>query len=385
MPREPCEILLANGGPLAASEEFRYGLRQLCARLPQAHLWRAAESAPAELPLPADWLRTSNAGRVLAFIEPALVIAANLATELAAALDDGADCALPDDARSADAPPTDYTTLASLDAYAARLTGRPRFAPWDGRRPLCYMIARRAIEAAVATNEAIDWERLPARCRDIRLAKHAWVHDWSSYQRMQRAEMLALLPAEVNSLLDVGGGEGGFVETFLAARKGVADLLEPSEAALVAAARGLTVLRLRLGQGELPRRYGAVSMLDVLEHLEDPLAGLLAARQALEEGGYLLLSVPNIGHWRIVSELLAGRFDYAPVGILCITHLRFFTAASLRALLDEAGFRVELWRNVGLPLQPAMREMLSAVRTTGLTADEESLGTEAFHVLARRN
>lgn len=126
-------------------------------------------------------------------------------------------------------------------------------------------------------------------------------------------------------------------------------------------------------------------MLDVLEHLEDPLAGLLAARQALEEGGYLLLSVPNIGHWRIVSELLAGRFDYAPVGILCITHLRFFTAASLRALLDEAGFRVELWRNVGLPLQPAMREMLSAVRTTGLTADEESLGTEAFHVLARRN
>ncbi len=145
------------------------------------------------------------------------------------------------------------------------------------------------------------------------------------------------------------------------------------------------LLRQQLGEGELPRRYGAVSMLDVLEHLEDPLAGLRAAYQALEDGGCLLLSVPNIGHWRIVSDLLAGRFDYSPVGILCITHLRFFTASSLRTLLDEAGFRVESWRNAGLPLQPAMRQVLSAARAAGLAVDEESLGAEVFHVLARRD
>ncbi len=385
MPQDRCEILLASGGPLAASEEFRHGLRLTHARLSQSRPGQMADMAPAALPRPADWLRTSNAGRVLAFIEPALVISASLAAELSAALDDGAGCALPDDARSTDAPPADYTTLASLDGYAARLTGRSRFAPWDGRKPLCCMIARRTIEDAVAADMAINWEQLPGRCRDARIARHAWVHDWSNYQRMQRAEMLSLLPAEVDSLLDVGGGEGGFVSAFLAARNGVAHLLEPSEAALAAAARGLTVLRQQLGEGELPRRYGAVSMLDVLEHLEDPLAGLRAAYQALEDGGCLLLSVPNIGHWRIVSDLLAGRFDYSPVGILCITHLRFFTASSLRTLLDEAGFRVESWRNAGLPLQPAMRQVLSAARAAGLAVDEESLGAEVFHVLARRD
>lgn len=380
------DIVVANAGPLASSEEFRFGLRQLLARIPHARLWRVAAGEPlATLPRPAQWLRESTAELVLAFIEPAVIVSSNLAVELEATLQAGADCAMPDDVRSSDAPPIDYSTLASFDAYAARLVQRPRFMPWDGRQPLLYMIRRPAIYTAVAIDENVGWEGLPALCHDVRIAQQAWVHDWSYYRRMRREKMLALLPATVTSLLDVGGGEGGFVEAFLASRNGVADLLEPSNAAITAAARGLSVIRQRLGEGALPRRYDAVSMLDVLEHLEDPHAALQAAYQALHVGGYLLLSVPNVGHWRVVTELIAGRFDYTPVGVLCITHLRFFVASSLRELLASSGFRIVQWRQVGLPVPPEVQPLITATRAAGLPVDEENLSAEAFHVLAQRD
>jgi SAM-dependent methyltransferase len=132
----------------------------------------------------------------------------------------------------------------------------------------------------------------------------------------------------------------------------------------------LTVFRQRLGSAPLPRRYQAVSMLDVLEHLEDPLSGLLAARNALNPGGYLLLSIPNIGHWRIVADLLAGRFDYAPVGIQCITHLRFFTIVK--------------WRDQASPPPPDWQNLITSTHPQ-YPLDTHSLATEAFHVLARRD
>src|SRR6185369_14515500 len=153
---------------------------------------------------------------------------------------------------------------------------------------------RSALEAVVAAHPAIEWDDVPARCADSRIAQRTWVHDWSPYQQSDRSEMLELLPTEVDSLLDVGGGEGGFVQAYLAARGGIAHLLEPSDAADVARSRGLTVFRDRLGQAPLPRRYGAVSMLDALEHMEDTLQALLAARELLQPRGHLLLSVPNI-------------------------------------------------------------------------------------------
>ena len=45
--------------------------------------------------------------------------------------------------------------------------------------------------------------------------------------------------------------------------------------------------------------------------------------QVLPPGGVVVLSVPNVGHWSVVADLLAGRWDYLPAGLVCVTHLRF--------------------------------------------------------------
>jgi hypothetical protein len=77
---------------------------------------------------------------------------------------------------------------------------------------------------------------------------------------------------------------------------------------------------------------------DVLEHVIDPVELLLLAKSVLNEGGHVIISVPNVAHWTVRWQLLAGRFDYEPTGIMDATHLRWFTAKTIVAVLQTAGF-----------------------------------------------
>jgi SAM-dependent methyltransferase len=99
----------------------------------------------------------------------------------------------------------------------------------------------------------------------------------------------------------------------------------------------LTELARLVTEGE---RFDAFLFADVLEHLEDPVAALSRARALALPGATLLASVPNVGHLSVVRDLLLGRFDPAPAGLLDSGHLRWFTRDSLAEALSEAGWRV---------------------------------------------
>jgi hypothetical protein len=60
----------------------------------------------------------------------------------------------------------------------------------------------------------------------------------------------------------------------------------------------------------------------------------------LTPGGVVVASVPNVGHWSIVADLLAGRFDYIPYSLLSGTHVRHFTRATIRDLFEASGFAI---------------------------------------------
>jgi len=92
---------------------------------------------------------------------------------------------------------------------------------------------------------------------------------------------------------------------------------------------------------QLDGRYDVLLFGDILEHLVDPVAVLRRLGTRLQPDGALVVSVPNIANWTVRLGLLAGRFRYADRGILDRTHLRFFTLATLRSMLVEAGFSVE--------------------------------------------
>ena len=84
-------------------------------------------------------------------------------------------------------------------------------------------------------------------------------------------------------------------------------------------------------------RFDVIVFGDVLEHLKDPLPVLRSARKLLAAGGSVVASIPNIAHGSVRLALLAGRFDYQPLGLLDTTHIRFFTRSSVEDLFRDAG------------------------------------------------
>ena len=111
----------------------------------------------------------------------------------------------------------------------------------------------------------------------------------------------------------------------------------------------------------LPANASAIVMADVLEHLRDPKHALELARAALADDGYLFISVPNIANLTIRLGLLFGVFTYRDRGILDATHLRFYTAKTIRGEIENAGFRIVLMRGSAVPVRLVVGEKIPEV------------------------
>lgn len=110
--------------------------------------------------------------------------------------------------------------------------------------------------------------------------------------------------------------------------------------------------------------FDVVLYADVLEHLVDPLGELEKAAQFLAPDGVTIISVPNVAHWSVRVNLLRGRFNYAPTGIMDATHLRWFTSRTLLQLLKRAGFTpVQIKHSSGGFLPCYQNTMLSRIPT----------------------
>ena len=68
---------------------------------------------------------------------------------------------------------------------------------------------------------------------------------------------------------------------------------------------GRVAARSRRCREDFRGRFDAVLFGDVLEHLEDPADALVRVRPWLAPGGVVVASVPNVGHWSVVDDLLA--------------------------------------------------------------------------------
>lgn len=87
-------------------------------------------------------------------------------------------------------------------------------------------------------------------------------------------------------------------------------------------------------------KFDYVIFADVLEHLQNPKKAIMEVKKFLKKDAEILVSVPNIAHNSILIELLEGRFDYTPTGLLDNTHIHFFTKDTCREMFEECGYHL---------------------------------------------
>jgi SAM-dependent methyltransferase len=172
-------------------------------------------------------------------------------------------------------------------------------------------------------------------------------HKPHAYFTNPRSDFIARLPRDATAaILEVGCGSGATGALALArGRAGRYVGIELVESIAAEAREVLSeVLVGDVERMELPWRpaeFDALVLSEVLEHLVDPWATLHRLARVLRPGGVVLASSPNIAHWRVLGELIRGRFELADSGVFDRTHLRWFTPSSFAAMFERAGLRVE--------------------------------------------
>jgi hypothetical protein len=74
----------------------------------------------------------------------------------------------------------------------------------------------------------------------------------------------------------------------------------------------------------------------------------------LRPNGSLVVSLPNVVNISVRLMMLPGKFEYAERGILDRTHVRFYTRASARRMLEDNGFEVRSERMTIIPVELAL-------------------------------
>jgi SAM-dependent methyltransferase len=144
-------------------------------------------------------------------------------------------------------------------------------------------------------------------------------------------------------LLDVGANVGAFVKC--ASERFDAVGIEPNPGA-VAWAREHMCAGVEIGSifddvAAYVGRFDAVTMFDVIEHVDEPTAALRQCRRYLAAHGVLFITTPDIGS--LCSRLLGRAWYYIDLE----QHVSLFSMANLKRLLMSEGFEIVDRRTFG--------------------------------------
>lgn len=208
----------------------------------------------------------------------------------------------------------------------------------------------------------------------------------NGYFKADRHEVASLLPAAYSKVLEVGCASGGFSQHLALPCESWG--IEPNPVAASAAKERIG--RVLVGTydevaSQLPdRHFDLVICNDVIEHMADHDAFLEAIKRKMARGGVIVGSIPNIRHITALAKLLIAKdWPYSESGILDRTHLRFFTAKSLRRTFDLHHYQTEVIQGLasvirhGLvrPAKPLSMPMNMAFRLCTLSVVALTLGS----------
>jgi SAM-dependent methyltransferase len=165
------------------------------------------------------------------------------------------------------------------------------------------------------------------------------VKNWIDRRWFARAA--AVLDGDALAALDVGGGAGHQLDALRAAdprfrRTVVVDL--DARAQSLAEARGHEYVRGRIEDVSLNGSFDLVLLLNLIEHVENPLAVLTRVADLLTPGGMVLVKTPN---YRSLDADIFRHHDWG--GYHSPRHFVIFTRPSFSTLVERAGLDVTRW------------------------------------------
>lgn len=184
-------------------------------------------------------------------------------------------------------------------------------------------------------NNKVDETRY--RQSDVMMA-HMTLHSNSAYAELEhnKARYIVGCLARVRdgsrtSLLDIGCSTGALLQAACEAGWDAVGIELNPVASRIAVDRGFTVI-----EGSFPRdapsdrAFDVITMLDVLEHVEDPVVFLSSVAGRLLRGGVLAIQVPNL------NSLLI-RLEGEKNNNICHGHWSYFTSETLAKLAEKVG------------------------------------------------
>ena len=267
-------------------------------------------------------------------------------------------------------PHPDYFTIRGLERYKGKLAREATFEVTadDAMSAVCAPILALSNEP-----EGMVMTCLPT----------TFTHDFGAYHAGNRADIIDLIPDNTRNVLDVGGGEGLFLRSLSLALGCQTHLCEVSPAICEVAKTQGNANYVWPGdflEVSFDRSFDCITFLDVLEHVNAPDRYLQRAVDLLTPAGLIICSIPNVGHWSCVLDLIEGRWDYAPAGIHCATHVRFFTPHSIQSMFRDLGLEVIEWVEVKAPAPDTLD--LSMLQRN-FNVNQTSLDTYAIHAAVR--
>ncbi len=153
-------------------------------------------------------------------------------------------------------------------------------------------------------------------------------------------------------VLDVGCGTGTILESFSGRYRAFGTDVAP-QAIGFCRDRGLTELHLGTLDSYPPSEpFDLLTLLDMLEHVEDDRGLLRAGHRLLRDGGHMLIAVPAFPSlWSRHDEILH--------------HKRRYTRTALRRVVEDAGFTVVHLTFFNFFLFPVAWAKRAAARATG--------------------
>ena len=206
--------------------------------------------------------------------------------------------------------------------------------PEHGNKPETSLEPTRIVYLSPPSNYSMadEWH-------DYATPSHFWIQ-W------RFAVIRKLLPKtnDWGTILDIGCGNGAFGQQIESHYGILASGCDLNEKALRTIYRGYDELyfyNIHQKNANFEGIFSTILLMDVLEHIENPVEFLKSASYHLSSGGMIIINVPAI-------QMLYSRYDTV------LGHIKRYRLATITSELTSAGFHIERAGYWGLALVPLL-------------------------------